>query len=128
MTLTSKFRGQMINCLFLKNAWSHLQEKSCVNRLVVVSYMTLATDLACDLDHEFPRSNLEIAISTKYLTWLRKNNIKEGEFFGWFATLLMISGDQFTKKVNSFSKWANFSNFITFSKLAHLFGELNVFH
>ena len=35
--------------------------------------MTLATDLACDLGHQFPRSNLEIAISTKYLTWSQKN-------------------------------------------------------
>ena len=38
-----------------------------------------------------------------------------------------ICHDRFTKKVSSFWKRANFSNFITFSKLANLFGELNVF-
>ena len=32
-------------------------------------------------------------------------------------------GDHFTKKVSSLWKLANFSNFITFSKLAHLVGE-----
>ena len=37
-------------------------------------------------------------------------------------------GDYFTKKVSSLWMLANFSNFITFSELAHLFGELNVFH
>ena len=37
-------------------------------------------------------------------------------------------GDHFTKKVSSLWKWANFSNYITFCKLAHLFGELKVFH
>ena len=47
------------------------------------------------------------------------------------ADLLSIpqsAGDRFTKKVSSLWKWANFSNFITFCKLAHLFGELKVFH
>ena len=51
-----------------------------------------------------------------------------------FQTFLMSwllgspAGDRFTKKVSSLWKWANFSNFITFCKLAHLFGELKVFH
>ena len=36
--------------------------------------------------------------------------------------------DRFTKKVNSLWKWASFSNFITFCKLIHLFGEPKVFH
>ena len=39
--------------------------------------MTLAIDLVCDLGHVFPRSNLEIAVSTKYLTWSQKK-IKRG--------------------------------------------------
>ena len=37
-----------------------------------ISYMTLATDIACGLGHEFPTSNIEIAISAKYLTWSKK--------------------------------------------------------
>ena len=51
--------------------------------------MTLATDLASDLGHELPMSNLEIAMSTKNLTWSQK--IKTGELFGWFDILLIIS-------------------------------------
>ena len=44
------------------------------------------------------------------------------------AWLFWWPGDRFTKKVSYLWKWANFSNFITFCKLAHLFGEFKVFH
>ena len=66
VTLTSKFQAQMIDCLCLKNAWPDLHEtKGSVNKLFDFFHMTLATDLASDLDHEFPRSNLEFAMSMK---------------------------------------------------------------
>ena len=70
VTFTSKFQGQMINCLCLKNTRPDLHETKVV---WFISYMTWTTDLTSDLGHEFPKSNLEIVISTKYLTLSPKN-------------------------------------------------------
>ena len=83
VTLTSKFQGQMINCLCLKNAGPDLHETNAVwiNWLIYFIY---------DLGH-WPYlwpwswiSNVKSwnAIATKYLTWSQK--IKKGELFGWF--------------------------------------------
>ena len=49
------------------------KQKQCEWTGWFISYMTLAIDLASNLGHVFPRSNIEIAISTKHLTWSRKN-------------------------------------------------------
>ena len=85
VTLTSKFQAQMINCLFLKNAWPDLHEtKSSVNKLFFYSYMTLATVLACDLDHEFPRSNFE---KLPYL-WNIGPDRKKWNKMGWILWMV----------------------------------------
>ena len=49
--------------------------------------MTLTTVLTYDLGNEFPRSNLRIAIFSKYLT--SSSNIKMSEFFGWVNILFV---------------------------------------
>ena len=83
VTLALKFQGQMLNYRCLKNACQICpKQKQCKEIGWFVSYMTLATDLACYLGHDFP--------STKYLTWSQ-----EGEFLGWIDILLIISDLRF---------------------------------
>ena len=50
--------------------------------------MTLATDLACDLGHEFPRSNLEITFFE--ISDFRILEFNKGHLFGWLDILLTI--------------------------------------
>ena len=49
--------------------------------------MSLTTDLTCNLGHEFPRSNLRIAIYSKYLT--SSSNMKKSEYFEWVNNLFV---------------------------------------
>ena len=51
--------------------------------------MTLTSNLTCHLGHEFPRSNLGIAIFSKYPT--SSSNIKKSEFFGWVNNLFVTN-------------------------------------
>ena len=97
VTLTSKFQGQMINSLCLKNAWPDLHEtKSSANKLVDLFHiwhwpLTLPVTLTMNFQGQI--------LKLPYL-WNfgpdRKNEIKEGESFGWFDILLIISNLRFT--------------------------------
>ena len=85
VTLTSKFQAQMIDCLCLKNAWPDLHEtKSSVNKLFDLFHMTLATDLASDLDHEFQGQILKLPCLWNIGPDRKKNRNKKGWIF-WMS-------------------------------------------
>ena len=110
VTLTSKFQGQMINCLCLKNAWSHLQGTKAmwINWLSCFIYdlghwpclwpwpwITKVKSLNC---HIYEISDL-----------IAKNEIKEFAFFRWFdlrfAFIICCSAVQVTSLSLGTSVW-----------------------
>ena len=70
--------------------------------------------------------SIQLKCDWKCILLLFKLQIQKFKFK--FKLSYWSSGYRFTKKASSLWKWANFSNFITSWKLAHLFGELKVFH
>ena len=98
VTLTSKFQGQMINCLCLKDAWSDLHEtKSSVNKFVDLFHiwpwpMTLSVTLTMNVQGQI----LKMPYLWNIGPGRKKIKIKVGEFFGWFDNFLIISDLRFT--------------------------------
>ena len=67
ITLTLTFQGGIIQLPCPKNRLSYWYETKAWISWLIVLYMILTNDLACDIVYEFSRPNLEIALSSNVL-------------------------------------------------------------
>ena len=95
VTLTSKFQGQMINCLCLRNAGPDLHETKAMWINWLIYFMYDLGDWLClwpwPLISKVKSWNCHICEISDLIAQKKKT----GEFFGWFDILLIISDLRF---------------------------------